>query len=101
MGLIKGQVRTRHTATQNTHTHMTEKIVNKTQKNSCSPDQTKIPPINSLLPTWRNWGGKGKKHQVLTFSLVSCPVKADTVEATSQGSKEKFLLKTLVYTLTC
>ena len=45
--------------------------------------------------------GSLPKRQVLTFSLGSSPVRVDTVEATSQRSKEKFLLKTLVYTLTC
>ena len=45
--------------------------------------------------------GSLPKRQVLTFSLGSSPVRVDTVEATSQRSKEKFLSKTLVYTLTC
>ena len=38
--------------------------------------------------------GSLPKRRVLTFSLGSSPVRVDTVEGTSQRSKEKFLLKT-------
>ena len=80
---------------------MTEKIVNKTQKKFLQSWSNEDSPYKFTFAHMEKLGGKREKHQVLTFSLVSCPVKADTVEATSQGSKEKFLLKTLVYTLTC
>ena len=100
---------THETQLHKTHTHTKgKKLVNKTKKKFrvallLKLDQTKIPPTNSPLPKWRKSGLKGKKKTPSThiFIGVKSAKKGDTLATTSQGSKEKFLLKTLVYTLTC
>ena len=108
--MILSRVRYTHdTQLHKAHTHKREKkLVNKTKKKFrvallLKLDQTKIPPTNSPLPKWRKWGLKGKKKTPNThiFIEVKSSKKGDTLATTSQGSREKFLLKTLVYTLTC
>ena len=54
-----------------------------------------------FCPRGESGGKKGKNAKYSHFHWGQVPFGVDTLGTTGQGSKQKFLLKTLVYTLKC